>query len=1166
MDPWLDVLQMADKMLTQHRLAAFREFLHAHRSRCPGPVIEGAVCMVGYIVSMCSDTIQLQRKPFVPWEGFVTSVDSVDKVMVTVAQLGRRPIKLRVGSEIIIFGKVVDHGDQLSFDEEAILLHRPCFDRELPFNALHLFAGAFCGWARALGWLHDHVDGVTCGSQVSVDADAMVLETWSKQHGYEHYVGTTSPFSGWDPTEHIGICTQVSDKTLLRRCLWPSNAISTVSPPCVSWSRGGKREGLNCTSGFAAFDAVQTLEVQQPLLIFFECADKVMSHDHFQLFKAALRIIGFEQVWQQVVPLNNLTHNSRSRWLAVWRRKDFACDPIHATVIPRAPPLTWWNSALNQFWVPDCIREQLVLDQHALSKYGDPQLLPPAKRARLQSGTRNEVLSKRIPPPGEPLPTLCSSYTTQHHLAVDHLTDKGIFACLIKSGPDFEFLSPLTFAPLLGTTDRIVLPCSVPQAFHFLGNAIAQPHALLALSIGFIAIKQTPVTLSQLIRDSWNDRMTSVNAIAHKQGDWITVQKFDEFLRNLDFRFFLLPQPEKAYVCVRLSKTIGPAARDTSVLSDATLHDTVRQILSFGEVDEREITFASTAGDIPGHGMISQVLRQHSTIVCKWRDRIYAELSIGGRLFPEVIPPDDDVVSATIPFTACEEEPPADIVCGSMTFEQLRQVPTFLEALTFVEQHHKQMKASEDMLTSAALAWETPAMVFNIQTVRDDPIGCLQTLLDQLYPRKYQVYISPVKLPRVANGPLILVREFDRSSDALVLITSNADAVGVHVKTVPRSLPAATVCVLPAGPHKLLMHNYHPIVENQVYCHTGDILTVSKIEPPVHAGGHHRDDRVEPLPAGASFSQRAQFADRTHGWAASDELLACLGLLQQIAPEFLRSFGIQMWRPGLVEFEEGPFGEMHFAPNGLSCLILLVGAHWALVEVTRRLDRVRIAVSGLSQHAAQRVAMITCRLLDVAPHRACLDFDFVQATPHMCGWTILFRLFAKAEALDYLPDQSYLWSILTPNEQSIINQVQAASQNHWLAVCQDAALRGFAYNMRLQFFIGLALQARNVDAVTTHPIQVTFGPVLADTGSSPSQPVLPLPAPLSDGQRNHHDDATQTEAGDRILSRLQACADNPGWLFSDTLDYLLDRLRDRAPRVPFAPPAQWNRLHHTISF
>ena len=125
------------------------------------------------------------------------------------------------------------------------------------------------------------------------------------------------------------------------------------------------------------------------------------------------------------------------------------------------------------------------------------------------------------------------------------------------------------------------------------------------------------------------------------------------------------------------------------------------------------------------------------------------------------------------------------------------------------------------------------------------------------------------------------------------------------------------------------MHNYHPIVENSVYCHTGDILTVAKIEAPVHAGGHHLADRVDPLQSGASFSQRAQFSARTHGWAASDELLAGLGLLQQLAPEFLHSFGIQMWRPGLVEFEEGPFGEMHFAPTGLSCLILLVGAHSA---------------------------------------------------------------------------------------------------------------------------------------------------------------------------------------------------------------------------------------------
>ena len=1166
MDPWFELLQKADGMLTQHRLAAFREFLHAHRSRCPCLTTEGAVCMVGYIVNLSADHIQLQRKPFVPWEGFVTSVDSADKVGVIIPSLSRRPIKLQVGSEIIIYGKVVEGCMETTFVEDVIHLHRPCLDRDLPFNALHLFAGGYCGWTRALSWLHDHVEGISCGSQVSVDADPMVLEAWSEQHGYQHYVGATHALSTWDPTEHIGICTAVQDKTCLRRCLWPTNTIATVSPPCVSWSRGGKREGLNCTPGFAAFDAVQTLEVQQPLLIFLECADEVMTHDHFELFKAALRIIGYDQVWQQVVPLNNLTHNSRTRWLAVWRRKDSACDPIHATVIPRAPPLTWWNSDLNKFWVPDCIREQLILDQHALSRYGDPQMLPPAKRARLQSGTCNEVLTKRIPPPGEPLPTLCSSYTTQHHLDADHISEKGIFACLVKCGSDFEFLSPLTFVPLLGTTDRIVLPCSVAQAFHLLGNSIAQPHALLALSIGFIALKQTSVTLSQIIRDAWNDRMTSANAIVHRHESWVTVEKFDEFLKNLDFRYFLLPNPEKAYLCVRLTKLAGSASRDTSVPTSATLHDAVRQTLSFSEVDEREITFVSTECNIPGSSNIDQVLRQHASVLCKWRESAFAELSRGGQLFSEVIPPEEAVVSATIPFTAREETDDIDIVCASLTFEQIRQTPTFIEALSFVEQHYKNMRTTEDVTISAALAWERPAMIYNIQIVRDDPIGCLQSLLDQLFPRKYQVYISPVRLPRVANGPLLLVREFDRSSDALVIITTSADAVGIHVKSVPRTLSASTKCVTPVGEHRLVMHNYHPIVEDRVYCHTGDILTVAKAEAPVLVGGHHTTNHVDPLPAGASFSQRADFATQTHGWAASDEILACLTLLQQLAPEFLQSFGIQLWRPGLVEFEEGPFGEMHFAPNGLSCLVLLVGSHWALVQVTRRSNRVRISVSGLSQSDAQRVALITCRLLDVAPHRAQLTFDFVLATPHMCGWTLLFRLFAQAEALDYLPDQSYLWSILTPNEQQVINQVQAAAQTHWLAASQDAALRGFAYNMRLQFFIGLALQARHVDAVTAHPIQVSFGPIQADTGSAPSSFEFPRSGLTVPSEPTNRDGFTQTNQDDRILQRLQACIDNPGWLFSDTLDYLLDRMRDRAPHFLFAPPAAWNRINHTIEF
>lgn len=187
-------------------------------------------------------------------------------------------------------------------------------------------------------------------------------------------------------------------------------------------------------------------------------------------------------------------------------------------------------------------------------------------------------------------------------------------------------------------------------------------------------------------------------------------------------------------------------------------------------------------------------------------------------------------------------------------------------------------------------------------------------------------------------------------------IASNNDATWVHVKAVTRSFAASTKVSTSYGDHRFLTHNYHPIVEDRDFCHTSDVLSITRIADQVHAGGHHSDDHVEPLPAGASFSQRAEFAQSTHGWAASDEFLACLGLLQQ---------RIQSWQPGHVEFEEGPFGEMHFAPVGRSCLILLVGAHWALVEVNRSENGVRVAINGLPQQLAQRVAMIMCRLMDV---------------------------------------------------------------------------------------------------------------------------------------------------------------------------------------------------------
>ena len=112
-------------------------------------------------------------------------------------------------------------------------------------------------------------------------------------------------------------------------------------------------------------------------------------------------------------------------------------------IIPRAPPTTPWHSEVNNLWIPPEVASQLHVTKEAKAKYVDPQFLPQAKKARVSGGSANEVLRLRLAARDEPLPTLCSSYSSQHMLDPVHLANKGIFAVLDACGDEVSFLSPL---------------------------------------------------------------------------------------------------------------------------------------------------------------------------------------------------------------------------------------------------------------------------------------------------------------------------------------------------------------------------------------------------------------------------------------------------------------------------------------------------------------------------------------------------------------------------------------------------------------------------------------------------------------------------------------------------------------------------------------------------
>ena len=92
-----------------------------------------------------------------------------------------------------------------------------------------------------------------------------------------------------------------------------------------------------------------------------------------------------------------------------------------------------WNDSKHLHALPSSLAEDLVLQPSQMKVYGERNLLPPAKRARVDEGASvQQVLEQGLAQRGDYLPTLCASYTAQHLLQREHLESKGICATLVQ--------------------------------------------------------------------------------------------------------------------------------------------------------------------------------------------------------------------------------------------------------------------------------------------------------------------------------------------------------------------------------------------------------------------------------------------------------------------------------------------------------------------------------------------------------------------------------------------------------------------------------------------------------------------------------------------------------------------------------------------------------------
>lgn len=306
-----------------------------------------------------------------------------------------------------------------------------------------------------------------------------------------------------------------------------------------------------------------------------------------------------------------------------------------------------------------------------------------------------------------------------------------------------------------------------------------------------------------------------------KKGQWLWVQKLEVFVKALDFRFYFLPDPAVRYILIKTCLHSAGTSRLTHVPASATLFEALQCILTFADTNPEDVTFDQALGPIMREELAATSLDGNKIIRCFWKNQLIATLALESKFDGMHLV--EDIISPTQPF---EFQEPADsivISCVDQVYASLTAHPTFMHAITFMEFCAKACRELRNP-SHCAIAWEQPPLLFAIQTPQEQSVAFIQMQLNQVCDKHYQVFVSPVSLPTIAEGDLVFVRPQKEVDDVLVILETPRPTACCHVKSVPRTLPIQTTVITRHGQFELAQHNRRPLSSSSVQCHNGDVL------------------------------------------------------------------------------------------------------------------------------------------------------------------------------------------------------------------------------------------------------------------------------------------------------------------------------------------------------
>ena len=139
---------------------------------------------------------------------------------------------------------------------------------------------------------------------------------------------------------------------------------------------------------------------------------------------------------------------------------------------------------------PDNWVDESFVSNDVLQKYLDPALLPHNALLGQEQGKRSKIAVEayRVRHPHDVFSCIMASYGTAHEMPVKMLQTYGLYGSLLCFEEILRFLTIPEILAIQGILQPLWLRGSVRTVVHQLGNAIATPHACIAIMnmLGFV--------------------------------------------------------------------------------------------------------------------------------------------------------------------------------------------------------------------------------------------------------------------------------------------------------------------------------------------------------------------------------------------------------------------------------------------------------------------------------------------------------------------------------------------------------------------------------------------------------------------------------------------------------------------------------------------------------